>query len=440
MNLLQDIDLLLCPLYIVLLGLLMNWYRKRFVQKELGLLFLKGFYVKMFFSIAFVLFSAFLVPGDTEMYYTAGIDFKKIVVENPDNLHFIFGPAKKFGEYYEAKGYRPENYGYINAASNLTAIKFVALFSIFSFNSYTVINLFFGTLSFLGLWYMFMVFYRLYPHLYKLTYRCFFFIPSVLFWGSGILKDTLCICFLGIGFFCSYIFFIEKKQKGSYLLIGILSFFFLFTIKSYIAISFIASFIAWYFFRYLQSEKSALKKMAIVAIPSVLIIGYMIFGNPTKDILQDATESMAENMMETQKLYTRFTPDDGALLDYGEIIPTPAGILKVIPKALVASLFRPFLWEAKKATSLIAGLEGTALFLLTCYVFLRRGPIKPLYIIFTDNTVFFCFLFSIVFAIAIGLNCFNLGALVRYKIPCLPFYTVCMTLILKNKKSRLTPA
>ena len=434
MTLLNSIDFLLCPIYIILITLIMKWYSKHFVPKKLSSIFIKAFFFKIFFCIAFVLFSAFLAPGDTEMYYTAGIDFKKITLENTDNLRFITSPAAEFGEYYEAKGFRQENYGYINAPSNMAAIKFVALFSIFSFNSYIVISLFFGALSFLGLWYMFMVFFKLYPQLYKPVFLCFFCIPSVLFWGSGILKDTLCIFFLGIGFYCAFKFVIEKQQQVIYIVVALLSFFFLYTLKSYIAVAFLSSFFIWYLHRYFQHEGNTFKKIAIMGSIFVVVLGYLLTGNFTKSIIETGAENMAENMMETQKLYMRYTPDDGALLDYGEITPTLAGVLAVIPKALVASLFRPFLWEAKKATSLIAALEGTALFLLTCYVFLRRGPVKPIKIILTESTVFFCFLFSIVFAIAIGLNCFNFGTLVRYKIPCLPFYLVSMILILNHKK------
>ena len=152
-------------------------------------------------------------------------------------------------------------------------------------------------------------------------------------------------------------------------------------------------------------------------------------------------EIMAENIQTSQKNYMLTTPDDGAYIDYGEISATPAGVLRIIPKALVASLYRPFLWEAKKITSLIAALEGTFFFCLTLYVFIRKGFLRSLKAIVNDNTILFCFLFSIVFATAIGLNCFNLGTLVRYKIPCLPFFVLSLLLILNKQHavSKATP-
>ncbi len=44
----------------------------------------------------------------------------------------------------------------------------------------------------------------------------------------------------------------------------------------------------------------------------------------------------------------------------------------------------------------------------------------------------FCFLFSVVFALFIGATTLNFGTLVRYKIPCLPFYII--SLYLLNEK------
>jgi hypothetical protein len=49
----------------------------------------------------------------------------------------------------------------------------------------------------------------------------------------------------------------------------------------------------------------------------------------------------------------------------------------------------------------------------------------------------FCFFYSIVFAVFVGATTLNFGTLVRYKIPCLPFYIIALLLILEtipNKK------
>jgi hypothetical protein len=76
--------------------------------------------------------------------------------------------------------------------------------------------------------------------------------------------------------------------------------------------------------------------------------------------------------------------------------------------------------------------------LLFIYVFFRVGPINFIGSFFKDPMIFFCFFFSIVFAIFVGATTLNFGTLVRYKIPCLPFYIIALFIILDiyNKKKK----
>jgi hypothetical protein len=57
--------------------------------------------------------------------------------------------------------------------------------------------------------------------------------------------------------------------------------------------------------------------------------------------------------------------------------------------------------------------------------------------------VFFALLFSIIFAFAVGFTSFNFGALVRYKIPCIPFFVMALYMLrhygTKSKESVPAP-
>ena len=56
--------------------------------------------------------------------------------------------------------------------------------------------------------------------------------------------------------------------------------------------------------------------------------------------------------------------------------------------------------------------------------------------ILTDPLIMYCFLFSFVFAIFVGASTLNFGTLVRYKIPCLPFFTISLFLIYEKVKEK----
>ena len=88
----------------------------------------------------------------------------------------------------------------------------------------------------------------------------------------------------------------------------------------------------------------------------------------------------------------------------------------------------------------MSSLESLALMLFTLYVFFRAGPVTFFASIVKDPMIMYCLLFSLVFALFVGVTTLNFGTLVRYKIPCMPFYIIGLVLILeryKTKKLRL---
>jgi len=113
---------------------------------------------------------------------------------------------------------------------------------------------------------------------------------------------------------------------------------------------------------------------------------------------------------------------------------TPAGFVRLAPAAIFATFFRPLPWEAHKISQFIACIESLALFLFTVFVLIKCGPIRFFRIIFSEAIISYCLLFSLVFAVFVGASTLNFGTLVRYKIPCLPFYTISMFLIYEKAK------
>jgi hypothetical protein len=57
--------------------------------------------------------------------------------------------------------------------------------------------------------------------------------------------------------------------------------------------------------------------------------------------------------------------------------------------------------------------------------------------LFSDSAIFFCFVFAIVFAFFVGSTTLNFGTLVRYKVPCMPFYIIALVLMLEYRKKRI---
>ena len=60
--------------------------------------------------------------------------------------------------------------------------------------------------------------------------------------------------------------------------------------------------------------------------------------------------------------------------------------------------------------------------LFTIRIFYRTGIIRTLKTVGRNSTAFFCIFFAMFFAFSVGFTAYNFGALVRYKIPCIPFF------------------
>lgn len=71
---------------------------------------------------------------------------------------------------------------------------------------------------------------------------------------------------------------------------------------------------------------------------------------------------------------------------------------------------------------LLSAIEATYFIVLTIRIFYRVGAGKTLRTIISTPVLTLCFVFSLIFAISVGLSSGNFGTLVRYKIPLMPFY------------------
>ena len=131
---------------------------------------------------------------------------------------------------------------------------------------------------------------------------------------------------------------------------------------------------------------------------------------------------------------------NGSFYTLGDIEYSTMGMLKVFPKAINVSLFRPYIWEIRKPILLAASLEGIVTLYLTITLLFKTGFVRFLKLIASNPEVQFCLVFSIIFGFAVGFTSFNFGALARYKIPFMPFYYIALFILsdAQNKTQNTT--
>jgi len=65
---------------------------------------------------------------------------------------------------------------------------------------------------------------------------------------------------------------------------------------------------------------------------------------------------------------------------------------------------------------------------MTIRLVLKTGPIRLYALAISNPVITFTLVFSLIFAFGVGFTSYNFGALVRYKIPCMPFYLITLQL------------
>ncbi len=128
----------------------------------------------------------------------------------------------------------------------------------------------------------------------------------------------------------------------------------------------------------------------------------------------------------------------GNSFDIGTFEPTLSGVLGKAPKAIVAGLFRPFVWEGQGALMLLSGLENLILLLLVAWVLLKTGPFRFFSRLYHDPLILSLFVFALTFAFFVGLTTANFGALVRYVVPGKLLMVLVVVLTYKKDKIQLT--
>ncbi len=432
-------DLILFPIFVLLSYLFFKRLRNKYDDPILKKYHRQGYWIKIIGCVAFTIFSVYLSPGDSiGLYQKEGNNIYHLILNDTNNFHWLFSKGKTFDETLLKD---PYNGGYFKSESNYIVTKFVVFLSFISFGRYAAINIIFASIAFTGLWKLFLFFYEQYPHLHKKFAIAILYFPTLVFWSSGILKDTLCIA--SLGWLTHAVYEILYKRKRIIInLIAVFAFSYLLTIiKVYILISYLPFFILFIILKSISVIKNRFVKYMLAPI---LIVASMYCFTSVLDSYDEelGTYAVQDLTKSIQHLNGAFISMNGnetaeSNFDLGvEFDGTFRGLIRLAPVAVFTTFFRPFLWESKKLSSLLASLESLILLFFTIYMIFKSGLISFIKLVLSDPLIMYCFFFSIVFAMFVGASTLNFGTLVRYKIPCLPFYTISLFLIYEKVKEK----
>ncbi len=417
-------DLLLAPLYALLFYFLAKRVENNNKSKHpMYRWYAKGMLVKMVGAVAVCLIYQFYYRGgDTISYY-----------ETSRAIAFMAGKDSSVFWSMLAGHNTMENLSNFDVSTGfpvywmdekaLFVSRLIVPLFYLSFGSYIVMSLMLSFVCYSGIWKLFVLFNSYFPMLQKQFAIAFLFIPSVVFWGSGLLKDTITLSAVGWFTFYFHDFFIRKKFAFSSIAFVLISSYLLIAIKPYIFFALLPGSILWLVNQRLASVQNKILKSLIA--PFFILVGiglsFLVLSQMSDALGIYAIDNVMEravvvNLDQKQEYY------QGNSFDIGKFDANPLSMLGKAHLAIAATLFRPYLWDVKNIVMFISALENTYILLLTFFLLAKLKFVSFFTLIGKNALLLFSFLFSLFFAFSVGITTSNFGSLVRLKIPCIPFY------------------
>jgi hypothetical protein len=427
---LEYTDLIVTPLFIGIIFFLINLNKERLlgVNNPLRSYLIPALTLKIFGAIASALVYQFYYGGgDTMDFYTSASFVGSLCFENFGDFIGMLNSNPLFSDPSLS---RYDFLDFIGDPSTWTVIRIVTVLDLFSFDSYPVISLYFSLFSLYASWRFFALISQLYPNpdLIKKFAYCIFYIPSVVFWGSGIFKDTLTMS--GLYLFTVYIYLVVIKRQirpinflwiavGLYLMISIRLFF---------LIILIPCLMLWFFAEF-RDKLIKSKLLKTVSFPILMIFTLVIIVYGLRSVMGGDSELSSKALKEKAEGFQSWhgslggSSYDLGITDYGT-----SSLIRAIPLGINVAFFRPYLWETHSFFQLIAAFQSLFFLYFTVRTVLRCG-FSIFFILATDPLMLFSLSFSLLYGFVAGFTSYNFGALDRYKIPALPFFMITLVLV-----------
>ncbi|MFM8950836.1 MAG: hypothetical protein ACKOKB_08675 [Bacteroidota bacterium] len=388
-----------------------------------------GLYCKIIggLSLCFI-YAIYYGGGDTLNYFRDGSIVAKLLFSDPSGFFTIM-----------SQGNTPETRYVFNAetgypiyrdAPTFFVVRVAAPIILLSGGSFVVTSMMFALFSFFGNWRLYKVFITEFPALKKEMAIAFLFIPSVFFWGSGLLKDTITLSCIGFFTYSFHKIFIQREKFAANIITIIITSYLILMIKPYIIFALLPGSIIWIINKQVIGMRN--KVIKFLTGPFLLAVGvgggYLLLANMGDLLGLYSLDSVLDRAVITNN-DLKADYYKGNSVDIGEFEATIPSMLSKAPVAINLALFRPYIWEANNLVMLLSGLECFIMLIFTMRVLIKTRFFAAFPIIYKNHLLSFAMIFSIFFAFSVGISTSNFGSLVRYRIPVLPFFIASIYLI-----------
>lgn len=422
-----------CSAAIIILFIAMLYQNRKLIKDKAYKHYLNGLAAKIFGTFFFCsIYLFYYKGGDTIAYFESSMAMANLFYQSPTKYLEVMtsAPSIEIRSLFTDKTGYPYSYLFYDSHTFMV-IKLTSVFTIITSKSYFLTSLLISSISYYGIWKLFLTFRQYAPAIEgKLAWAILYF-PSPLFWAGGVSKDTYTFMGTALFVYCAHQFFILKKRKVLIIVLLLISSWLILSIKPYIFMVLFPGGLLWIFYDKLERIRSPFVSFVLfpLMIAVISFVSYFVLSS-----LGSSMDRFSfDKALETAAVTNNDLKQDyygGSSFDIGDFDGSPAAAARLFLPAVNAGLFRPFfVFEGRSPVLLLAGLENAFLLLFTIYV-LYKIKVKNFFGIISKNPILlFCIIYSVLFAFMIGLTTSNFGALVRFKIPLLPFYVSALFLI-----------
>jgi hypothetical protein len=434
-------DLLLVPFYLLIIYLVANNISKKNINKYPEYkYFKKGIYIKLIGVSLFLIFYTLYYPtGDTISYYEGSRSLARLLFQDFNKgLQILFNTDSIYNSInsFNYQTGRPPFYIFRDTKT-FNVCRFSIVFYLLGSGSLIVSNLLCCTFSYVGIWKLYRLFNTLFPGKSRPFAYFILFMPSLVFWGGGIMKDSYVLGGICWATYCFYYGIIKREKIILNLIFLFVNFIIIINIKSYVAIAAIPGMLIWLNSEIIKSLKSSFARFLLRPIVFSLIIlsGLGLFNN-LDAIGLSQFENVDETIVQAQVIQQDLLREEQYgknNYNIGQLDGTLSGLVSLAPTAIFTGIYRPTFLEIGSPAMILSAIENLILLLFSILAIASKGPIKFFKTLFNEPLLVYSLIFTLIFAFGVGIASTNFGALVRYRIPLIPFYFTLIYIVYKSK-------
>lgn len=356
-----------------------------------------------------LLYRYYYTAGDTLGYYEDGVRLAELAhTDFSTYTEFLWKGSKKYAIWHELNFQRPR-------ATFMS--KIASVLCLLTASNYWMVSLYLSFVSFIASWYLVKQIIRIRASLVLPAVVGFLFLPSAVFWSSGLIKESIAMAAL---YFLATIFlkiWLREKTTIYHWLLVSLALWVLWNLKYYYLAVFLPVLATALVMKYLVMPRLKYRQWYIL-LPVWGIVFTLPLWVASKVHPNFYPERFLKVIVDNYQQFT-LVSSPGDFIEYPSLKPEVESILLYSPKALLSGLFRPFVWETHTSFQLLVALENLVLILLfiTALTKLKDSFRSEQRLLLFSTAVY-----VILLCIFLALSTPNYGTLSRYKTGFLSFF------------------